>query len=307
LQLAGDTCYGALGSGRRAPATTPHSEEWLAIVAHDLRGPLTGISGWLQLAQRAAATLRQAEHGTAAWAAGIDHLDLYLARLDVSIADLHHTMDTVLDATAAASGTLLRNLAPSDVSLTLLVQAAVTHARAHTSRHAITLEAPAVPLVVRGDRVRLRQLLDNLLANAIKYAPDGGPITVHLEASEPAHTAASVDTATHAGATAKWVTLRVMDSGLGIPADAVPHVFDRFWRAAGATRQLPGSGLGLYVCRAVTIAHGGQIEVERSVPAAESDHEVSGWHGTIIRVTLPLGMQEADSALVTTGDAVVSA
>jgi signal transduction histidine kinase len=86
--------------------------------------------------------------------------------------------------------------------------------------------------------------------------------------------------------------LRVSDQGLGIPAEAVPFVFDRHWRANGATHGIPGSGLGLYTCRAIIAAHGGYIWVERSVPAAASGTE-AGWHGTVMALFLPLASSDS--------------
>ncbi|MDB5077465.1 MAG: Chemotaxis protein methyltransferase CheR, partial [Chloroflexi bacterium] len=303
LRMDSGVPYGALGVGRPVAANPPAQEDWLAIAAHDLRTPVTVIFGWGQLARDASIALRSAGHSATAWTAAVDQLNGYLTRLEVSTIDLIRHMDTILDATSAASGSLLQNLAPSGVEFDTLVREAVAHAQAHTSRHTVTLEAPSGSFPVTGDRVRLRELLDNLLANSIKYAPDGGPITLCLaRAHTPVASAAdaSMDAEGHAGDAPQWITLRVRDSGMGIPAEAVPRVFERFWRAQGPTRHMAGSGLGLYVCRAIAIAHGGHIWVEQSVPAMDSGTETPGWHGTVIVLTLPLagsngldGTQEA--------------
>jgi signal transduction histidine kinase len=286
LRLDSGALYGAMGMGRAAPAQAAFPDDWLTSAAHDLRGPATAILGWAQLARRVSLQLYAAKHADEDQRMDVEKLDRYVARAEVSTLDMIRMMDTLLDAAAAASGSLLHNLDPSDVAIDALALEAVTHAGAHTSRHTISLEAPAAPMLVRGDRVRLRQLLDNLLDNAVKYAPDGGPITVRL------------DTDNALG----WVTARVTDSGLGIPTAAVPYVFDRFWRASGLTRQLPGSGLGLYVCRAIAIAHGGHIEIERSVPVGEEESQTPPWHGTVIRLLLPLAMpRDIHGAVRSTG------
>lgn len=277
--------YGAVGVGRAAVTPPTTQDDWLAVAAHDLRGPVTARLGWAQFALQAPAKLRSTEYSAAAWVAAATKLDGYLARLDVSTKDLISLMDTVLDATAAASGNFLRHLVSSSLELTAVARESVAPAQAHTSRHMITLEAPPAPFPMMGDRVRLRQLLDNVPANAIKYAPDGGPITVRLEAA-PA--LPGVDGDGSAGGADQWAVLRVTDTGLGIPAEAVPRVFERFWRAPGATRQLRGSGPGLYACRAIAIAHGGDIAVERSVLATDGESAASAWHGTVMRLALPL-------------------
>lgn len=99
--------------------------------------------------------------------------------------------------------------------------------------------------MIRGDEERLRQVLSNLLSNAIKYAPGGGEIRVS------------------ANLTPAGVELRVSDQGAGIAAHDLPHVFERFYRAEGdLTRRVKGTGLGLFLTRAIVNAHGGTIRVD---------------------------------------------
>lgn len=111
----------------------------------------------------------------------------------------------------------------------------------------MTVTAPAAPVVVPVDRTRVRQLILNLLTNAVKYTPPGGSVSVEL-----AH---------HDGR----VVLAVSDTGVGIAAGDLPHIFDRFWRADTArtrTGERPGAGLGLAICKWIAEAHGGTIEVQ---------------------------------------------
>jgi OmpR-family two-component system manganese-sensing sensor histidine kinase len=137
-------------------------------------------------------------------------------------------------------------------------------------------------------------LFDNLLANAMKYSPDGGPIGVQLAVLSPSAEAAVPLAAMRgdSGVAPRWVQVRISDTGLGIPSEAQPYVFDRFWRAEGPTRHLPGSGLGLYTSRAIVAAHGGHIWIERSVQAPDAGGVSSEWHGTVIAVALPIEAQE---------------
>ncbi|MGH9427542.1 MAG: sensor histidine kinase, partial [Terriglobia bacterium] len=124
----------------------------------------------------------------------------------------------------------------------------------------IQLETQLSPHVkVQGDRYRLKQVLLNLIDNAIKYCPAGSEVHVRLFKE------------------AETIVLEVFDNGSGIPPEALRHLFDRFYRLDKArSRELGGSGLGLSICKSICEAHGGQIEA-RSQPA----------NGTTFRVTLP--------------------
>ncbi len=127
----------------------------------------------------------------------------------------------------------------------------------------VTMEVatPAEPMVVSVDASRIRQLILNLVTNAVKYTPAGGSVRMQL------------------GPANGRVTLSVADTGIGIAPGDLPHIFDRFWRADSArtrTGERPGSGLGLAICKWIAEAHGGQIDVV-SRPG----------RGTTFTVTLP--------------------
>jgi signal transduction histidine kinase len=161
-----------------------------------------------------------------------------------------------LRALAQAEGGRL-SLQQETLELIELGQAAVERARTLTVEHAIRLEAPETGILVSGDSDRLGQVLDNLLGNAIKYAPPGGDIVVRVEA------------------TGDQARLSVADQGPGIPADALPRLFERFYRGQHTAGD-PGLGLGLYISRMLVEAHGGAIRAA-SRPGA----------GSIFTVTLP--------------------
>jgi signal transduction histidine kinase len=113
---------------------------------------------------------------------------------------------------------------------------------------------------VEGDRARLKQVVVNLLDNAIKYTPDGGAVHLKVTASDG-----------HA-------LLEVTDTGVGIPTEAVPHVFDRFFRVDQVrSRELGGAGLGLAIVKSICSAHGGVVDVQSAVA-----------RGSRFRVKLPL-------------------
>jgi signal transduction histidine kinase len=123
--------------------------------------------------------------------------------------------------------------------------------RTHTEKHQLRISAPEQPLVVEGDMDKIEQILINLLSNAIKYSPRGGPIDVIVEDR------------------GNTVEFSVRDQGMGMTPDQAEHVFDKFYRIQERSRQKPsdakGTGIGLYLTRALVNAHGGNIRV-RSVP-----------------------------------------
>ncbi|MCZ7574453.1 MAG: ATP-binding protein [Ardenticatenaceae bacterium] len=117
--------------------------------------------------------------------------------------------------------------------------------RAVLEQHTLELVCPNEPLLVEGDEVRLGQVLQNLLGNAVKYSPGGGRITVRLERRD------------------QQVCLAVSDEGVGIPSEALPRLFAPFYRASNvAAHGITGSGLGLHVVKEIVTLHGGTIEVE---------------------------------------------
>lgn len=296
---------GAIAVGRDVTADRAQArvqEDRLAIAVHDLRSPVTSILGYLELAGRIIATA-VGRRGTAPVAesevilsddaAMLPRLTRYVERAETAARELRRAMQMHLDALAASGGHLVGELEASAVDLGPLARAAVEHTRSQTTRHTVTLHVPVEPLMVKGDGDRVHQLLDNLLSNAVKYAPDGGPIIVRLDA---APVVSSLPVAGADGSEPRWAILQVEDTGLGIPAADVPFVFDRYWRASGSTRLVPGTGLGLYVCRAVVAAHGGHIWVERTMTAGPEEGGVIGghddWHGTVITVALPLARDD---------------
>lgn len=145
---------------------------------------------------------------------------------------------------------------PREVDLLGLVRDAATLAQLRTVAHHIRVEGESVIATV--DPMRIEQVLSNLLDNAIKYSPGGGVIQVEVLATAP-----------------DQLMIRVTDSGLGVPIEHRPHIFDRFYQAH-AKSYLSGLGLGLYISRQIVELHGGVIHA--FFPSTG---------GTKIEVTLP--------------------
>ena len=205
----------------------------VADVAHELRTPLSVIQGNLRAILDDVYPLDKAEIST------VYDETLILNRL---IADLR-------ELAQAEAGQLSLRL--DRVELAPLIQDEVNRfveqARARHIQLAVDNSSPLAP--VRADADRVRQALHNLLANALRYTPDGGTITVVAQPD---------------GAGAGRVI--VADTGEGIPADDLPHVFDRFWRGERSrSRDHGGSGLGLAIARQLVEAQGGRIGVESEV------------------------------------------
>ena len=196
-------------------------QDFMAMASHDLASPLTVLRARAQL------MLRRATYDEESLAAILEQT----TRMDRLITDLRQL------AQVEGGGLLLRREAVDLVQLAAEgVERACTLARGRSVR----FEAPETPVVVLGDRDRLGQVLDNLLDNAAKYSADDGDIVVRVEAVDGE------------------ARLSVADRGPGIPADVLPHLFERFYRGQSAPGEA-GLGLGLYISRMLVEAHDGQI------------------------------------------------
>ncbi|GIJ76763.1 two-component system, OmpR family, sensor histidine kinase BaeS [Micromonospora phaseoli] len=219
-------------------------------VAHELRTPLTNIRSWLEAAQDDLAPT------------DTQLLDL----LHEEAVLLQHIIDDLTDLAAADAGTLRIHPEPTYVR-DVLAQVVESHrGTAQVAGIVLTMQIRDDP-VLPADAVRLRQIVGNLVSNAIRHTPPGGAVTV--------------------GAYHNTITVR--DTGVGIAAENLPKIFDRFWRADGSrNRATGGSGLGLAITQHLVRAHGGTLTV-RSAPGEGSlftiwlpGAEVAGASGTAV-------------------------
>ncbi|MFJ6433613.1 sensor histidine kinase [Streptomyces sp. NPDC091416] len=210
-------------------------------VAHELRTPLSNIRGWLEAAQDGVA----------------DPDPGFIASLHEEAVQLQHIIDDLQDLAQADAGALRLDAGPVRIEELLGQVAAAHQARAETAGVALTVPPAPPDRPVPGltaDPVRLRQAIGNLVSNAVRHTPSGGQVTLRAYGSESGDA----------------VLVDVSDTGTGIPAEDLVHVFDRFWRGEKSrSRRTGGSGLGLAIVRKLTEAHGGTATAA-SVPGEGS-------------------------------------
>jgi signal transduction histidine kinase len=207
-------------------------DEFVSSISHELRTPLTSISGYVELLMEDEVDAEKREH--------LDIVDRNATRLLGLVSDM-------LFAARMQSGQF--DLHSGPVDLRAVVEEIVESVRPEAEAADVDLqvhEADVIPQI-EGERDRLAQLLDNLLSNAIKFTPRGGKVDISL------------------GANNGKAVIEVTDTGIGISEEERSHLFERFFRTQVVLdRQIPGTGLGLYISKAIVDAHGGQIAV-RSV------------------------------------------
>ncbi|MDQ4078881.1 MAG: GAF domain-containing protein [Chloroflexota bacterium] len=224
-------------------------DRFLAIASHELKTPITSLLGYTTLLQRRLSPdkgLTEREHRR-------------LRVIHTEAARLNRLVDLLLDVSRLQSDHLEMERAPVD--LCALVRRLVELIQPTLDVHTLELRCPDDAILVQGDELRLEQMLQNLINNAIKYSPQGGPISVQVERHED------------------QARIAISDRGIGIPPDALTALYDRFFRAPNACAHgINGFGLGLYLVKEILTRHGGTIEVE----SREAE-------GSTFTVTLPLG------------------
>jgi signal transduction histidine kinase len=209
-------------------------DEVLAAVSHDLKGPLTAISGQAQLLKR-----RLAEGGGPTHDAieSVDRITRATARLGALVNEL-------IDVARLQAGQPLQlHLRPTD--LVELARRCVAECQESAPSHAMRVETALDRLVGVWDQFRLERVIENLLGNAVKYSPGGGEVVVTIDRDDQGR-----------------AVLSVRDQGVGIPPADLPRVFERFHRGANVMRSIRGSGVGLAGARQIVEQHRGTIEAE---------------------------------------------
>ncbi len=213
-------------------------------VSHELRTPLSVIAGNLEAMIDGVHPADEA------------HLTAILEEARV----MERLIDDLRTVALSEAGTLPLHREPTDIDLLVEEVVRSFQGSAGTAGVTVTAEVPADLPILDVDPVRIREVLANLVANGVRHTPSGGSVVVRGEV------------------TGDRVVLRVIDTGSGIEADLLPHVFERFAKGSGST----GSGLGLAIARHLVEAHGGELVVE-----------ATGSTGTTFRVSLPVALPTA--------------
>ncbi|HSB90479.1 MAG TPA: ATP-binding protein [Anaerolineales bacterium] len=224
-------------------------DEFISTISHELRTPLGFIKGYVT-------TLMREDAGWDASARGE-----FLRIIDEEADRLRELIDNLLDSSRLETGTLGMTREPTRVGA-LLRDTSYRTQSAYPEME-LRLDIPDELPILHIDATRISQVLDNLLSNAHKYAP-GAPVSLMV------------------GVEPERLRIEVHDQGPGIPAEHLPHLFQRFYRVPDSQRSVRGTGLGLYICRKIIEAHRGEIGVE-SHPGS----------GTRFYFTLPIDVPEA--------------
>jgi PAS domain S-box-containing protein len=238
----------ALGAQRDANANLERMDrtksEFLSIVSHEFRTALTGIQGFSELIR---------DGGLEP-----DEVRAYGGYIFNDADRVNRLIGDMLDLDRMESGRM--TMRSADVDINDILMEAI--ARATSSAVPVEFKSdldPRLPIVT-GDRDRLIQVVSNLVNNAVKYSPEGGTVTLTSRVE------------------GKYALVSITDTGIGIPADEISHVFERFRRVrSGAAQSIPGTGLGLTIVKQIVEMHGGKIWVESAVG-----------HGSSFHFTIPL-------------------
>ena len=213
---------------QRAEEASRAKDEFLATVSHELRTPLASILGWTRLLRRGGLAPEKQVRA--------------LETLERNARAQTRLVEDLLDVSRIVSGKTRLNVETAD--LARIVESAVDSIRPGADGREVQLHVSVLPCTLTGDPERLHQVMWNLLSNAVKFTPRGGRVTVAMELRE------------------RTATVTVADTGQGIRADFLPHVFERFRQAdATATRAHGGLGLGLAIVRHLVELHGGTVSV----------------------------------------------
>ena len=220
--------------------------DFVSLVSHELRSPMAAVIGAARTLQARWRTLAPGQR------------EAFLALIADETSRLASLVGDVLDTSRIEAGTF--SYAFTDVDVGRLAQDAVATASVGQEDVRLRVDVGSSLPPVRGDRERLRQVLINLIDNAVKYSPEGDEVTVSVRADNGA------------------VRVEVSDNGPGIPHDQQRLIFEKFGRAEVAGSSKPGTGLGLFIARSIAEAHGGTLEVRTRAAG-----------GAAFELTLPAG------------------
>ena len=223
---------------------TKLKDEFVSVVSHELRSPMTPIRGFVQLVTRD--LIREGGH---------EQQVKWLQNISGHVDRMTRLVEDLLEVSRLKSGSLDIRLEPTD--LVEVCEDVATSRQAGAPNHAIRFNYRGGSVVGEWDHDRLHQIVDNLVGNAVKYSPAGGTVTIDLAVERQS----------------KYVVLTVSDEGPGIPAEDRDRIFSAFYRTHEAEiSQINGLGLGLYIVGELVAAHGGTVRVDESPSGGAAFH-----------------------------------
>ncbi|MGF7229276.1 MAG: ATP-binding protein [Candidatus Saccharibacteria bacterium] len=206
--------------------------DFVSMAAHELRTPLSTIRGYLELISY------QRDQDP-------EKIQHYIKQARRSAEELASLISNLLDVSRIERGTLVLTMHKLDLAESLKQSVQNLHFNAETKHTSIAYTGPDQGQFVIADGVALREVIDNLIDNAIKYTPENGAVRVDLQESNDSY------------------IVKVTDNGIGIPANALPYLFSKFYRVHGGLESgSTGTGLGLFISKSIIERHGGTITVE---------------------------------------------
>jgi PAS domain S-box-containing protein len=234
----------------QAEANVRIRDAFLSATAHELRTPVTSMFGYAELLKR---RFDRGDFTT-------ERMQKPVHAIVTQAQRLNRLTTMLLDLTWLEHGNV--GLDCQLIDLRLIIERVLQELQVLTDQHTIVLDVPASPLILEADELRLEQVLYNLVQNAIKYSPEGGEITVMAQPE------------------GQQAVITVTDEGVGIPAEDIPQVFERFHRATNISQiHISGLGLGLHLVKEFVTLHGGTVDVQSVVG-----------QGSRFRVILPLAV-----------------
>jgi signal transduction histidine kinase len=218
-------------------------EEFISIISHELKNPLASIKGYAGLLQRRARKEPTAQSALK----GLDVIEQQANRMSMLLDQLRDVSQIGMDRFT---------IEPAALDLAALTRRIVFDMQATTTDHVLHIVVRDEPLTTLADEFRMAQVLSNLISNAIKYDPDGGPIEIVVERNDDPPFRPKDASAL------EWATVTVRDEGIGIPDAVQQRLFERFFRAPNAKGKVSGMGLGLYITREIVGRHGGYLWLE---------------------------------------------
>jgi len=203
--------------------------DFVSTVSHDLRSPLTAILGYVDLIERAGPVN--------------DLQKDFIRRVITSVHNITGLVDDLLNLGRVEAGFDARKETVSLLEIIKGLNESYQKTTADRGQKFIQ-DLPAELPPVFGNAVHIRQMVDNLLGNASKYTPTGGVVAIHCRAEQ------------------KQIILEFSDTGIGIPAVDLPHIFEKFYRASNTDQETPGTGLGLAIVKSIVESHEGRIWVD---------------------------------------------